>query len=198
MLRDGQFANNPRGQAAGNQSETGAAVCLQPVANCANPVTPAGFTLQYDAGNRVLMITFSADTTERVVLSGHSAIERFMGINGPCLLVMDYRMVRFLPSAGFLRHLADMPRLNPPGWRQVMIVSRAAQFGVSRQLQIMREETDGADRGVVYSEAEAWRFLGIQGRPEFALVEPEEARGESDDPATNNAGAADAAAESKD
>jgi hypothetical protein len=166
------------------------------VAYFADPVTQAAFTLQYDAGNRVLMITFSADVNEPAVLVAHSAIERFIGTNGPSMIAMDVRLARFLPSAGFISRLAAMPRLNPPGWRQVVIVSRAAQFGVCRQMQLMREETDGADRGVVYSQEDAWTFLGIKGWPQFAPVEPEMSAGESAGPAITTA-AADADSESK-
>jgi hypothetical protein len=173
MLRESQAAGDNRRQVAGRQSETGAAVRMQPVAQFTNPVTQSAFTLQYDSGNRVLIIIFSADAIEPAVLLGRAAMERFIEMNGPCLLAMDFRLARSLPSAGLIRHLADMPRLNPPGWRQVAIVSRAAQFGVLRQLQIMRAESDGADRGIVYSDEEAWKFLGIRGRPQFAPVEPE-------------------------
>ena len=92
-LRETEVAPDHRRQVAGHQGETGAAARLQPVANLTDTDTPAAFTLQYDSGNRVLRITFAVDTIEPVALLGRSAMERFIAVNGPCMMVMDLSLI---------------------------------------------------------------------------------------------------------
>jgi hypothetical protein len=129
-----------------------------------------GFKFEFDPEHQILLIVFAAEITEDTVWSALTAIEQFVAKHGPCNIVRDYSDSDGLPSQGFIQRLAQRRPIVQPGWQHILIAPRTVLFGVSRQLQILRNESDGDHYRIVRSRAEAWMSLGIAGEPTFVPV----------------------------
>ena len=129
-----------------------------------------GFTLQFDRKHHVLLITYGKVATPASALIAYNSVERFVSAEGPCSVLADLSAIEDVDVPGdFVRSLAWMPTVNPPGLQRVVVAPRGDVYGLSRMFQLYRDKVS-SDVHVVRTLEEACSLLGLE-EPEFEMVD---------------------------
>ena len=132
------------------------------------------FNLRFDSKHKILLVTFGKVATEEIVRDIHSVVARFVDAQGPCSGIADFTAVK--SSALSVRSIRSLAELIPaipdiPGALRVFVAPQPAVYGLSRLLQILREQ-QGIDIHVVHSLEEGYALLRVPS-PDFEDVSVE-------------------------
>jgi len=129
-----------------------------------------GCALQFDRKHRVLLITYAKVGSPASALATYAAVERFVATEGPCSVLADLSAIEKVEIPGdFVRSLAWMPTVIPPGQQRVVVAPRADVYGLSRMFQLYKDAMS-SDVQVVHTLEEAYSLLGLQS-PDFEIVD---------------------------
>jgi hypothetical protein len=129
-----------------------------------------GCTLQFDRKHHVLLITYGKVATPASALTAYDSVKRFVSSEGPCSVLADLSTIENVDVPGdFVRSLAWMPTVIPPGLQRVVVAPRGDVYGLSRMFQLYRDKTS-SDIHVVRTLEEAYSLLGLES-PEFEIVD---------------------------
>ena len=127
-------------------------------------------TLQFDRKHHVLLITYGKVATPASALTAYNSVERFVSSEGPCSVLADLSTIENVDVPGdFVRSLAWMPTVKPPGLQRVVVAPRGDVYGLSRMFQLYRDKVS-SDVHVVRTLEEAYSLLGLE-EPEFEIVD---------------------------
>jgi len=127
------------------------------------------YSLHFDSGHRVLLITIGGVLTRAEYLAGYDAGMEFLARHGPCSLISDYTGVERIDTPpGFAREISELRPLVPPGTKRVIVAPQPAIYGSARMASTLREGT-GSEIVVYRTLAEACAGLGIAS-PDFQPV----------------------------
>jgi len=128
-----------------------------------------GCTLQFERKHHVLLITYGKVATPASALAAYDSVERFVSSKGPCSVLADLSTIENVDVPGdFVRSLAWMPTVIPPGLQRVVVAPRSDVYGLSRMFQLYRDKMS-SDVHVVRTLEEAYSLLGLES-PEFEIV----------------------------
>ena len=128
-----------------------------------------GCTLQFERKHHVLLITYGKVATPASALAAYDSVERFVSSKGPCSVLGDLSTIENVDVPGdFVRSLAWMPTVIPPGLQRVVVAPRSDVYGLSRMFQLYRDKMS-SDVHVVRTLEEAYSLLGLES-PEFEIV----------------------------
>lgn len=128
------------------------------------------YRIEFDAKNRILLLTFQNEVTESSFLAGVSAATDFVmashPIEGAIVDFSEIRELHLIPS--FIRDYARLDLQALPWKPRVIVAPQPAVFGMARMFQTLTEGTLYVI-GVVKTMDEAWSLLKLQS-PEFKPV----------------------------
>ena len=134
------------------------------------PQAVLGCTLRFDRKHRVLLITFGKVASHASALATYVCVKRFVAAEGPCSVIADLSTIEKVEITGdFVRSMAWMPPVLPPGNQRVIVAPRAEVYGLSRMFQLYREAKSN-DVQVVHTLEEAQVLLGLES-PDFETVD---------------------------
>ena len=122
--------------------------------------------LRYDAGQDVLLVSFTGRATENAYLDAYQDVEDFIAGHGACSCIVDFSAIdEFDITSDFARKVGVMRPAIPVGFRRVVVAPQPSVYGTARIVAALREGT-GAEIVVAKSLAEA---MGVFGTDEFAF-----------------------------
>jgi hypothetical protein len=118
--------------------------------------------LDFDPEHKVLLVTLSESLTEPEYLAVREDVQRFLQIEGPCHVILDFRGIsNFDASADFVRMLAEKPPTFPASKIRVGVASQPVIYGMLRMFEIIGDKTR-QQLHVVRTMEEAHSLLGFQ------------------------------------
>ena len=143
---------------------------MGPQVNASGSSPVLGCTLQFDRKHHVLLVTYGKVATPASALTAYDSVERFVSSEGPCSVLADLSTIENVDVPGaFVRSLAWMPTVIPPGLQRVIVAPRGDVYGLSRMFQLYRDKMS-SDVHVVRTLDEAYSLLGLES-PEFEIVD---------------------------
>src|SRR5215472_680407 len=120
------------------------------------------YALRFDRKHKVLLIIFGKVATQASALSTYAAVERVVGVEGPCSVIADLSAVEKVEVTGdFVCSIAWMPHVIPAGKLRIIVAPRTEIYGLSRMFQLYRG-TKSSDVHVVHTLEEAHNLLGLE------------------------------------
>lgn len=143
---------------------------MGPQVNASGSSPVLGCTLQFDRKHHVLLVTYGKVATSASALTAYDSVERFVSSEGPCSVLADLSTIENVDVPGaFVRSLAWMPTVIPPGLQRVIVAPRGDVYGLSRMFQLYRDKMS-SDIHVVRTLDEAYSLLKLES-PEFEIVD---------------------------
>src|ERR1700748_1404548 len=101
-----------------------------------------GFHLEHDAANRIFLLRFQGEVTDRVMLDAFDTVMKWWDRFGDMAYISDCTQVTDVPvSAGTIKAIADKKPVIPPNFYNIVVAPQDVVYGLSRMFQILTIES---------------------------------------------------------